>query len=697
MNSEELEQSLKAEFENYLKQVIAEMRDDVTEFQIKIESEFEKHKSHIDEAFNGFSARFDSEHTFDEGFRESVVEHMRLARDEGAKITATAITNAEEMERLATPEFNLADIKEAVIDISSKDSQSAILKALIQHAASFTPRGAFFIIKGDHFVGWKVFGKEAGNGENAVRDIHFPVAADSILGNSVRGQSMSEGWFGTYTEDNSFLEPLEFGQPDRMYAIPLVARGRGVAVLYADYGHEGVAVNTDALEMLVRVAGLTVEMLASAKAARYGSEPAAVAEVADDNHENESVHSESSFDAVPVVASPFYESADAHSENADIAADQAEVVAENEATHPPAFGYDSEPYRSEENVADMYPEADVETKHIPETPVSEYSAVVETAEGEITDNEIVEAETPEVENVYEVNVDTEIVDDERVDAENVDTDSDHADHAVADATDDTPAESKDFETPEFLRSESVQFETVSSITETHTEIVDSSSITVETAEIHTAEVEHVIESESFAAYEPAVDHSPVVETAFDHFNVEKETSDEAEAPYTAPTVQFDTPTVSEPAVSFNDVSPFDRPIEKFEPATAIGAIPASNLTPVVEKVSLPIGSRLSDRNVDLPIEVADDERRYHNDARRFARLLVSEIKLYNEKRVQEGREAHDLYERLREAIDRSREMYDKRVQPPVASKFDYFHYELVSSLAEGDIGRLGGSYPGATV
>ncbi|MBK9766853.1 MAG: hypothetical protein IPP63_07465 [Chloracidobacterium sp.] len=122
--------------------------DDVTEFQIKIESEFEKHKSHIDEAFNGFSARFDSEHTFDEGFRESVVEHMRLARDEGAKITATAITNAEEMERLATPEFNLADIKEAVIDISSKDSQSAILKALIQHAASFTPRGAFFIIKG---------------------------------------------------------------------------------------------------------------------------------------------------------------------------------------------------------------------------------------------------------------------------------------------------------------------------------------------------------------------------------------------------------------------------------------------------------------------------------------------------------------------------------------------------------------------
>jgi hypothetical protein len=99
----------------------------------------------------------------------------------------------------------------------------------------------------------------------------------------------------------------------------------------------------------------------------------------------------------------------------------------------------------------------------------------------------------------------------------------------------------------------------------------------------------------------------------------------------------------------------------------------------------------------VPIEVEEDERRLHNDARRFARLLVSEIKLYNEQKVNEGRTSYDLYERLREAIDRSREMYDKRVQPPVAAKFDYFHYELINSLAEGDEARLGGSYPGANV
>ncbi|MCV4600919.1 hypothetical protein OFC63_33355, partial [Escherichia coli] len=76
-------------------------------------------------------------------------------------------------------------------------------------------------------------------------------------------------------------------------------------------------------------------------------------------------------------------------------------------------------------------------------------------------------------------------------------------------------------------------------------------------------------------------------------------------------------------------------------------------------------TRLGDRNIDLPIEVADSERRFHNDARRFARLLVSEIKYYNDQNVIAGRQNCDLYDRLRAAIDRSREMYNQRVEPVV--------------------------------
>ena len=90
--------------------------------------------------------------------------------------------------------------------------------------------------------------------------------------------------------------------------------------------------------------------------------------------------------------------------------------------------------------------------------------------------------------------------------------------------------------------------------------------------------------------------------------------------------------------------------------------------------------------------MSEEERRYHNEARRFARLLVSEIKLYNEQKVQDGRAQGDLYDRLREEIDRSRQMYDKRVSPNITSRYDYFHHELVNTLAGGDASKLGNGY-----
>jgi hypothetical protein len=100
----------------------------------------------------------------------------------------------------------------------------------------------------------------------------------------------------------------------------------------------------------------------------------------------------------------------------------------------------------------------------------------------------------------------------------------------------------------------------------------------------------------------------------------------------------------------------------------------------------------------LPVEIFDEEeKRQHQDARRFARLLVSEIKLYNEPKVVEGRAQGNLYERLREYVDRSREMYDKRVKNNITAKYDYFHHELVNTLAEGDESKLGEDYPRATV
>jgi hypothetical protein len=76
-------------------------------------------------------------------------------------------------------------------------------------------------------------------------------------------------------------------------------------------------------------------------------------------------------------------------------------------------------------------------------------------------------------------------------------------------------------------------------------------------------------------------------------------------------------------------------------------------------------------------------------ARRYAKLLVSEIKLYNEGAVRVGRERRDLQQRLKAEIDRARRLYDERVSSTVSGRAAYFQQELVQTLAGGDPSLLG--------
>jgi hypothetical protein len=87
--------------------------------------------------------------------------------------------------------------------------------------------------------------------------------------------------------------------------------------------------------------------------------------------------------------------------------------------------------------------------------------------------------------------------------------------------------------------------------------------------------------------------------------------------------------------------------------------------------------------------VAPEDQKAHDDAKRFARLVVSEIKLYNEAKVTDGRKTKDIYERLKEDIERGRQMYHDRVPPAVRDSTDYFFDELVRILAGGDPNALG--------
>ena len=82
----------------------------------------------------------------------------------------------------------------------------------------------------------------------------------------------------------------------------------------------------------------------------------------------------------------------------------------------------------------------------------------------------------------------------------------------------------------------------------------------------------------------------------------------------------------------------------------------------------------------------------HRKAQRFARLLVDEIKLYNQAKVAEGRKNKDIYDRLREDIEKSRGTFQKRYGNSVAAGADYFSQELVRSLAADDSSVMGANF-----
>jgi hypothetical protein len=75
-------------------------------------------------------------------------------------------------------------------------------------------------------------------------------------------------------------------------------------------------------------------------------------------------------------------------------------------------------------------------------------------------------------------------------------------------------------------------------------------------------------------------------------------------------------------------------------------------------------------------------------ARRYAKLLVSEIKLYHEADVVAGRRERDLSTRLGGEISRARALYEQRVPATVRDRGNYFRDELVRTLAHGDASLL---------
>ena len=465
-----LEDSLRREIESYLESRLSAVKQEITTLQ-----------SLLNESLTTFLDR-QADVQMEGSLVASITEHLHAAHERGVELAASESSRAK-------ASSDMAIVKAAIAEINEQKSQADILRALVNRASSFAPRVAFFVIKGEQATGWRARGFEGTVGDDAIQQISLPLSADTVVGSAAKGLATWSGGPGSHSEDQLLQSRLGEDPAQRIVSIPLIARGRAVAVLYADSaGLDSESINLEALETLVTVSGMAVELLSVARSATK--------------------------------------------------------KAAEETPAPPARV--EEPQPSYE--APSYEPTSYE-------PASEYA---------------VEPPPSAVE-------------------------------------------------PEFSGADTIQ------------------------------------------SYDPApVEAEPVVEAV----------------------------PVEEPVAGYEDT-----------PAEAAGmSEETSSWSAPAEATPTASPRRRYGQDSELPVEVSgEEERRLHNDARRFARLLISEIKLYNEQKVAEGRSEHDLYDRLREYIDRSREMYDKRVKAEVASRYDYFHGELVNTLAEGDASKLGSNYPGATV
>ena len=124
----------------------------------------------------------------------------------------------------------------------------------------------------------------------------------------------------------------------------------------------------------------------------------------------------------------------------------------------------------------------------------------------------------------------------------------------------------------------------------------------------------------------------------------------------------------------------------------LAEIAASHLS-TLRQVSLVQAAPAASQSPKRWEDLAPEQQAIHLRAQRFARLKVSEIRLYHPDTVRRGIKRSDLYLVLKPQIDAARDAYKKEFP----GLLDYLYLELLGNLANNDDRVLGPLFPGALV
>ncbi len=231
MVSEQLEESLRREIESYVENRLSGLKQEIAQLQTQLNESLKR-------VLEG-----EGEGQWDGSLAASIAEHLRAAHERGVELAASESARTQ-------ASSDMAIIKAAIEEIEGQHSQAEILKTLVNRASSFAPRVVFFLVKGDQARGWRARGLEGTVGDEAVQQITFALTADTMIGEVVKSRATWSGTPNTHAEDYLLLNRLSEQAPHRIVAVPLVVRGRAVAVLYADSaGLDVDAINLEAVAL----------------------------------------------------------------------------------------------------------------------------------------------------------------------------------------------------------------------------------------------------------------------------------------------------------------------------------------------------------------------------------------------------------------------------------------------------------------
>jgi hypothetical protein len=244
--SEELENSLQQAIETYLNDRLRSIDEQVSRLQTEVnEALAQLRESSNAQSLDGTT------------LSAAIFAHLQTAR--GQKLTGAAVS--------APAPRDAGAIKRAVSDIETQQTQTEILKSLLKGAVHFAERVALFVIKNDQAIGWRVCEATDPTNLELIGGVSIPLGAETILTRAVRARSTWSGDPRSSSEDRMLIDQLG-GAPQMVFSIPLTVRGKVVAVLYADSASsDSEASNLDALEILVRVAAMAVNLASGHRAA----------------------------------------------------------------------------------------------------------------------------------------------------------------------------------------------------------------------------------------------------------------------------------------------------------------------------------------------------------------------------------------------------------------------------------------------